>query len=128
MSKNFATKPKKYKVFVQLVQLLINNQCRDVFTNKISLKFKMLLAAASIILSPQPSLYFCVWNKAIEKVNDRLQKSAAFTVFHFKEHQEQATHSNVCVFSSFETLNGLLGPSLSPFYFKIHTFFVYTSN
>lgn len=60
LSKNFATKPKKYKVFLQLVQLLINNQCRDVFTNKISLKFKKLLAAASIILSPQPSHYFCV--------------------------------------------------------------------
>lgn len=60
LSKSFATKPKKYKVCVQLVQLLINNQCRDVFTNKISLKFKMLLAAASIVLSPQPSLYFCV--------------------------------------------------------------------
>lgn len=44
----------------------------------------MLLAAASIILS---SLYFFVWNKAIEKVNDVLQISAAF-YFHFKEHQE----------------------------------------
>lgn len=57
------------------------------FANKISLKFKMLLAAASIILFLQPFLYFCLGNEAIEKVNDLLQKSAAFT-FHFKEHQE----------------------------------------
>lgn len=48
----------------------------------------MPLEAASIILSSQPSLYFCVWYKATEKVNDLLQNPAAFTVFHFKEHQQ----------------------------------------
>lgn len=34
LSKNFATKPKKYKVFMQQAQLLINNQCRDVWSIK----------------------------------------------------------------------------------------------
>lgn len=34
LSKNFAMKPKKHKVFMQLLLLLINNQCRDVFPIK----------------------------------------------------------------------------------------------
>lgn len=86
----------------------------------------MLLAAASIILFPQPSLYFCVWNKAMEKVNDVLQKSAAFT-FILKNIRNKQPTQIFFVFSSFETLNGLLPPSISPFHFKIHIFCVFTT-
>lgn len=83
----------------------------------------MLLAVVSIILSPQPSLFSYVWNKATEKVNDLLQKSAAFTFILKNIRNKQPTQ-----FFLSSHLRHLMGSYLLPFLLSISKFIYFVSS